>query len=170
MYLKAGVLKLYYMVFQRSMHEVEPLGVCSICWKIQTGHGCMCAMPFHMNETSEQTRQHYSKLKTWSRSLTTHVMQKKWEGGWPALKEVLHLSTYCIFLQEYCFLLKGIPCLQGSYFEDVESFKKKVMQKMRGRLNFIKGCIASFHTLQFSCKNIVPYLGEYFFFKADCNL
>ena len=106
MYLKACVLKLYYMVFQRSMHEVEPLGVCSICWKIQTGHGCMCAMPFHMNETSEQTRQHYSKLKTWSRSLTTHVMQKKWEGGWPALKEVLHLSTYCIFLQEYCFLLK----------------------------------------------------------------
>jgi hypothetical protein len=41
-----------------------------------------------------------------------------------ALKDVLHLSRYCIFLQEYCFLLKGIPCLQGNYFEDVSSFQK----------------------------------------------
>ena len=40
---------------------------------------------------------------------------------------------------------------------------------MRGRLSFIKGCIASFHTFQFSCKSIASYLGEYHVFEADCK-
>ena len=140
----------------------RPLGyMFSICWK---NIGSSIWMK-HLNKTGNIVW--IEEVKSF---LKNNCDTEIWEGGWTALNDALHLSTYCFFLQEYCFLLKGIPCLQGSYFEDVESFKKKVMQKMRGRLNFIKGCIASFHTLQFSCKNIVPYLGEYFFFKADCNL
>jgi len=34
------------------------------------------------------------------------------------------------------------------YFEEISfSFKKMSHKKMRGRLSFIKGCIAFFHTL-----------------------
>ena len=101
----------------------------------------MCAMPFHMNEPSEQNRQHYFEaVKSFRKNKCHTVIQKNWEGGWTALKEVMHLSTYYIFLQEYYFLLKGIHCLQGNYFEEVESLKKRNKKNER-KAELLKGVL-----------------------------
>ena len=100
-------------------YEVESLDVGNIFWKKQIMVVCV-QYAFHMNQISEQNRQHYFViLKQWM-SLKTNVMQKKIRGSWASLKDVLHPSTYCdFFLQEYCVLLKGIPCLQRNYFGEI---------------------------------------------------
>ena len=78
-------------------YEVEPLGVCSIFWEKQVMIVCVqYALPY---------------VKSFLK-VTCHT--EKWEEGWALLQDVLHLSTSCIFLQECCFLLKGIPCLHGN--------------------------------------------------------
>jgi hypothetical protein len=41
-----------------------------------------------------------------------------------------------------------------------------IHEKMIVRLNFIEGCIASFHTLHFFCKNAASYLRGYLVFRA----
>ena len=54
------------------------------------------------------------------------------------------------------------------YFEEVNSVLQKCMscRKVRGSLNFTKGCIASFHILHFFCKNTASYLKDYLVFKT----
>ena len=56
---------------------------------------------FHMNETSEQNRQHYFEEISFSFKKMSH---KKWEAGWASLKDALHFSTH------YSFLPRILPC------------------------------------------------------------
>ena len=132
-------------------------------------------------------------LKKISISFKDDCHSEKWKWGCTSLKDVLHFSTYCIvFLQEFYFLSKGRPRLQGNYFEEVESFLKKCYtRKMRGRLSSIKGCISSFHIYNhlylffarivlliqgailssrqvFTCTQYFP-LTTIFLFKECCN-
>ena len=73
----------------------------------------------HLNKTGSII------LKKWTPSFKVHVVQKS------ARESELHERMYCIFshitffLQEYCFLFKGLPCLQNNYFEEVVYFLRK---------------------------------------------
>ena len=91
----------------------------------------VCNMPFHMNETSEQNRQQYfEEVKS---ELKNKCHTEKMRGRRTASKDVLHRSTYCIFLQEYCFLLKGVPCIQGNFLKKWNVSKEQAHKKNEGK-------------------------------------
>ena len=114
----------------------------------------------HMNDTSEQNRHHYFEEVTFF-PFKANVMQRIERESELYCKRRIHLSTYCMFLQESCFLLKGRPCLQGNWFQEVKSFLKKWSYKKHNkRLSFIKGCIAFSHILYGSAV-ILLYLRKY---------
>ena len=127
----------------------------------------VCNIPFHTNETSQQ--KNIIILKKWRVSFQNKCHAKNPEGVWTLLKGVFPLSTYCMFLQEYCFLLEGRPYLQSNCFEEVKSFLKNGhTRNTLGRLSFIKGCIAFFHILYGSAGILLLTWGN--IIKADCNL
>ena len=112
-------------------YEVEPLGVCSIFWEKQVMIVCVqYALPY---------------VKSFLK-ITCHT--EKWEEGWALLQDVLHLSTSCIFLQECCFLLREYLVFTAISLKKLNLSQNNCQtRQMRGRMSFIKGCIASFHTL-----------------------
>ena len=108
------------------------------CWKRQVMVVCVQCPSIWMNHLNKTGN---IILKQWSLSVKINVIQSySWEGGWTALKQVMHLSTYYIFLQEYYFLLKGTHCLQGNYFEEVESLQKKNKKNER-KAELLKGVL-----------------------------
>ena len=130
----------------------------------ETGHGCMCAIypsicaiwMTHLNKIG------IIILKKWRFfPFKANVMQRIERESELYCKRRIHLSTYCMFLQESCFLLKGRPCLQGNWFQEVKSFLKKWSYKKHNkRMSFIRGCIAFFHILYGSAV-ILLYLRKY---------
>ena len=135
----------------KEMHyyEVECLGVYSIFWKKQMMVVCAICLPYEWNIcTKPETIWlllfcYFEEVKSFLETQMPCINNK--EGGWASLKDILHLSNIVIFLQQYCFLLKGLPCLQCNYFEEVKPFLTKCRIREEG-CTWVEKNIASFHT------------------------
>ena len=143
-----------YLVQKKDHYEVEPLRAW-LSFERNRLWLYVCNMPFHMGEASEQNRQHY--FEEVNSVLQKCMSCRKVRGslnftkGCIASFHILHF-----FLQEYCFLFKGLPCLQNNYFEVVYFLRKWSCRKWSCRFSGSGGELHS-------------RIGWIFLWKEDCK-
>ena len=128
------------------------LGVCSVfSWKKQVMDVCMqYALPYEWNIWVRQLALHI--LKNWRLSSKNKCHAEKMRGRLNFFKGCI-TSVHILYVSARILLLiegDTLPSRQLLSFEEGKSFIKQwSYNKMRERLNSIKGCSSSFHTYSF---------------------
>ena len=105
-------------------------------------------MAFHMSETTEKYKHHYLK-KTRYKPMSCRKMGARLNF----IEHILHLFTYCISAR--IFFVSGIILSSKQLVISKLFHIKKWSISFKSTYHAEKECTASFHTLQFSFKNIV---------------